>query len=148
MSQADCPFCRIADDPTVASIIVDTPDVLAFMDIDPVTPGHALVVPRSHAPMLADIPDPVATEMFAVARSIAAALRTSTLRCEGVNLFYADGAAALQEVFHAHLHVFPRHPDDGFAIEARWGTNPPREELDATAASIRRALGSAAHRST
>ena len=46
----------------------------------------------------------------------------SDLRCDGVNLFYADGEAAFQEVFHSHLHVFPRWEGDGFVINARWGS--------------------------
>ena len=57
-----------------------------------------------------------------------------------MNLFYADGEAAFQEVFHAHLHVFPRFADDGFVINARWGSDPSRPQLDATAAELRAAL--------
>ena len=57
-----------------------------------------------------------------------------------MNLFYADGEAAFQEVFHAHLHVFPRHAGDGFVISANWGSNPPRTELDANAAKVIAAL--------
>ena len=51
-------------------------------------------------------------------------MRRSPLPSEGVNLFYADGEAAFQEVFHSHLHVFPRSAGDGFRISARWGSNP------------------------
>ncbi len=71
-----------------------------------------------------------------------AALRASGLRCEGVNLFLADGEAAFQEVVHVHLHVFPRYAGDGFTISADWSTRPPREALDATAVLL-----SAAYRS-
>ncbi|MEO6318762.1 MAG: HIT domain-containing protein [Acidimicrobiales bacterium] len=71
------------------------------------TPGHLLVIPKAHLPDLADLSDEVAGEMFSVARTMASALRRTTLRCDGVNLFYADGEAAFQEIFHAHLHVFP-----------------------------------------
>ena len=63
-------------------------------------------------------------------------MRRTDLRCEGVNLFYADGEAAFQEVFHSHLHVFPRFADDGFVITAKWGSDPGRAELDAIAAKI------------
>ena len=118
----------------------ESPTVLAFMDIDPVTAGHVLVVPKAHLPGLADLPDDLAAEMFAVARTVAAALRKSSLTCEGVNLFYADGAAASQEVFHSHLHVFPRHAGDGFTIRARWGSNPSRAELDGHADDLRTAV--------
>lgn len=131
-----CVFCGIVAGELPVSTVADTGAVLAFMDIDPVTPGHVLVIPREHLPDLADLTDDLAGEMMAVARRVAAALRRSDLRCEGVNLFYADGEAAFQEVFHAHLHVFPRYDDDGFTIGARWGSNPSRDELDAIAADL------------
>ncbi|MCC2323518.1 HIT family protein [Cellulomonas sp. zg-B89] len=136
----DCVFCGIVERRLDASVVHESANVLAIMDIDPVTPGHVLVLPRAHLPELADLDDDLAAEMFAVARSVAAALRRSPLRSEGVNLFYADGEAAFQEVFHSHLHVFPRFADDGFTIGARWGSNPSRAELDANAATLRAEL--------
>ncbi|GAA4428262.1 hypothetical protein GCM10023169_29200 [Georgenia halophila] len=63
-------------------------------------------------------------EMFTVARSMSAALRESSLTCEGINFFDADGDAAFQEVFQPHLHVFPCYAGDGFAISARWASDP------------------------
>ncbi len=133
----DCVFCRIAARQLAASYVAESPTVLAVMDIDPVTAGHVLVIPRAHLPGLADLSDDLAAEMFAVARSVAAALRRSSLRCEGVNLLYADGEAAFQEVFHSHLHVVPRYVGDGFTIDARWGSSPARAELEANAEAIR-----------
>ena len=76
--------------------------------------------------------------MFTVAQRLAAALRVSVLLCEGVNLFLADGEAAGQEVFHIHLHVFPRFAGDSFRIRADWSVMPSRAELDEIAARIRR----------
>lgn len=140
MTTDDCLLCGIVERRLESSVVHESARVLAIMDIDPVTPGHVLVLPRAHLPALADLDDDLAAEMFAVARSVAAALRRSPLRSEGVNLFYADGAAAFQEVFHSHLHVFPRFADDGFTIGARWGSNPPRAELDTHAATIRALL--------
>ena len=140
MTTDSCVFCRIVAGELPSSVVAESPTVLAFMDIAPVTPGHALVIPKVHLPDLADLPDEVADEMFAVARSVAAALRSSSLRCEGVNLFYADGEAAFQEVFHSHLHVFPRTAGDGFTIGARWGSEPERAALDRDAEAIRAAL--------
>lgn len=114
----------------------------AFVDIQPVNPGHLLVIPTRHAPYLADLDPSTAGHLMAVAQRLAAALRTSGLRCEGVNLFLADGEAAMQEVFRVHLHVFPRFAGDGFGL--RFGPDylklPPREALEAAAAQIRRAL--------
>lgn len=143
MTPDDCVFCRIVRGEVRASRVTESDAVLAIMDIDPVTAGHVLVMPKAHLPALSDLSDELADEMFAMARGVAAALRRAPVRCEGVNLLYADGEAAFQEVFHAHLHVFPRYPGDGFTVDARWGSRPPREELDAHAEALRAAIGDA-----
>lgn len=141
MSDSDeCVFCAIASGGVEASRVAESPRVLAFMDIDPVTAGHVLVIPKEHLTGLANLSDAIAGEMLATARRVAAALRASCLRCEGVNLFVADGEAAGQEVPHAHLHVFPRYAGDGFTLSARWGSAPTRGELDERARAIRSAL--------
>ena len=137
MAETQCVFCEILSGELPSSLVYDGERIVAFMEINPVTPGHALVVPRRHLPYLADLTSELAGEMMIIAQRLAAALRRSSLRTEGVNLFYADGEAAFQEVFHAHLHVIPRFSDDGFVIGARWGTNPSRAELDRQAAEIR-----------
>lgn len=136
-------FCEIVAGRAPASVVYADHLVTAFLDIQPVTPGHLLVVPRVHLATLAELPDNVAERVFRVGRRLAAALRIADPRCAGINLFVADGEAAWQEVFHHHLHVIPRWPGDGFLIGARaWDEPPPgREELDAHAATIRAALG-------
>ncbi|HEX7196291.1 MAG TPA: HIT family protein [Candidatus Limnocylindria bacterium] len=136
MTSDDCVFCGIVDGSVPSSPLVDTGTVLAFMDTDPVTPGHMLVIPKEHLPDLADLSEDLAAEMMVVALRLAAAVRRTDLRSDGVNLFYADGEAAFQEVFHAHLHVFPRYADDGFTLTANWGSDPSREELDRNAAKL------------
>lgn len=132
----NCVFCAIVAGRAEASFVHRDETVVAFMDINPVTPGHLLVAPRQHLPALADLDQETATRMFTLATELAAAIRASDLRSEGINLFYADGKAAFQEVFHAHLHVFPRYAEDGFTIDANWGTNPSRDDLDAIAVNI------------
>ena len=112
---------------------------MAFLDIRPVNTGHLLVVPRAHADGLGDLPERTGSAMFAAAHRLAKALRGSGLRCDGINLFLADGAVAGQEVDHVHLHVIPRFAEDGFKISARW-LSPDRAELDATAERIRTSL--------
>lgn len=143
MTTDACVLCRIVARESDASVVFESATVLAIMDINPVTAGHVLVLPKAHLPGLADLDDEVAAEMFAIARAVAAALGRSFLPCEGVNLFYADGEAAFQEVFHSHLHVFPRYRGDGFTISARWGSNPDRSQLDAHAAAISAGLENA-----
>lgn len=132
-----CVFCDIVAGNAPASVVYEDDRVLAILDINPVTPGHLLVIPKRHAPYLADLDEEAGARMFVVAMRLAAALRGSGLRCDGINLFLADGEAAFQEVFHAHLHVFPRYPGDGFAIRADWSRSPSRADLDAIAARLR-----------
>lgn len=141
MSADDCIFCRVVAGTVESSRVYEDDEVLAFMDIQPVTDGHLLVIPKRHAPYLADLDAQLGMSMFRVGQRLAAALRTSGLPCEGVNLFLADGEAAFQEIFHVHLHVFPRIPGDGFRIEADWRQRP-RAELDNAAERIQNSMAS------
>ena len=136
----DCVFCQIVAGELEASVVHDDERTLVFLDIRPVTAGHLLVVPRRHASSLAELDPQDGAELFRVGQGAAAALRRSGLRCEGVNFFLADGAAAGQDVFHVHLHVFARFPGDGFGLQLPpdYGIRP-REELDAAAMALRQA---------
>lgn len=136
----DCVFCAIVAGEGPASIVYEDELSVAFMDSGPVNPGHVLVVPREHAPFLADLDEDTGAHLFRVAMRTASAIRRSGVRCEGINVFLADGEAAFQEVFHLHLHVFPRFRGDSFRIDADWSVKPSRAELDAVAAQIRSAL--------
>lgn len=137
----DCIFCRILAGELPGSFVHRDDDVAAFMDIQPVNPGHLLVVPVRHATYLADLDAATAGRLMQVAHGLTAAVRASGLRCEGVNLFLADGEAAMQEVLHVHLHVFPRFAGDGFGLRfgPHYRDRPAREALDQAADQIRRA---------
>jgi len=139
MEAQGCVFCAIIVGRAEASFVYADDAVVAFMDIRPATPGHVLVVPRLHVPHLDDLDEDLGAMVWRVAHRTARALRRSGLRADGVNLFLADGEAAFQEIFHAHLHVVPRYPGDGCRIEADWQRRE-RSELDANAAVIGRAL--------
>ena len=136
-----CVFCDIVADEAPRSVVAEDELTLAFMDNLPVTPGHLLVVPKNHATYLGDLPRETAGAMMQTAQRCAAALRASPLRTEGINLFLADGAAAGQEVFHAHLHVLPRFVGDGFSLDIRYDPPPARGQLDEHAAAIAAMLG-------
>lgn len=139
---AHCIFCRILNGEAPGSFVYRDGHVAAFMDIQPVTPGHVLVVPLRHAAYLEDLDPEDGGRMFQVAQKISRALFKCDVRCEGTNLFLANGAAAGQEVFHAHLHVLPRYRGDefGFRFGPHYGIHPPRAELDALALQVRSAL--------
>jgi histidine triad (HIT) family protein len=139
----DCIFCRILAGDLPGSFVSRDDQVAAFMDIQPVNLGHVLVVPVRHGAFLADIDADTAAAVMRVGHRVAAAIRASDVRCEGINLFLADGEAAMQEVFHVHLHIFPRFPGDGFGLRfsPEYHTRrPAREDLDRTALSIRQAI--------
>ncbi len=133
-----CVFCAISAGQAPASVVYQDDDIMAFMDIRPVNQGHLLVIPRRHATDLAELDEQIGARCFTVAQRLAAGLRRSGVRCEGINLFLADGVAAGQEVFHVHLHVIPRYAGDGFRLIITYPPFPPdRPELDTLAARIR-----------
>ncbi len=137
-----CSFCQILSGALPGTFVYRDTQCAAFMDTRPVNPGHLLVVPVQHAPYLADLSSRDAGRLMEIAHGLAATVRASGLRCEGVNLFLADGEAAMQEVFHVHLHVIPRYAGDGFGL--RFGPNyvtRSRTEIEETAARIRPRLG-------
>ena len=140
--ESACIFCGLLRGESEASFIYRDDSCAAFMDIQPVNPGHMLVIPNRHAPFLADLKAEEGAQIFRVAQRLAAALRESGIRCEGVNFFLADGEAAMQEVFHVHLHVFPRYAGDGFGLRfpPTYAQKPERKELSMVAEKIKHAL--------
>jgi histidine triad (HIT) family protein len=139
---AACIFCRIVAGREKASFVAQGTDAVAFLDLHPINEGHTLVVPRKHAPSIGEVDEVAAVAMWSMARRIAAALRVSGLRCEALNFFLADGAAAGQEVFHSHLHVIPRFEGDGFGIKfpPHYGAAAERKALDDIAARLRKRM--------
>ena len=138
----ECIFCQIVHGNAKAAVVYTDDLVTAFMDIQPVNPGHVLIVPNAHAADLAELPEETGAHLFRVAQRVSAALRRSGLQCEGVNFFLADGEAAMQEVFHVHLHVIPRYKGDGFGLKfaQRYFTRPPQAEIDQAAEKVRRQI--------
>lgn len=132
----ECVFCDIVERKCEASIFYEDDIVLGFMTIGPVTTGHAMVIPKAHVPYLSDMDEETGRHLFKITQRTAAAIRASGVRCEGINLFLADGEAAFQDVFHLHMHVFPRYKGDSFKLDADWSVKPPRQELDSVAAQI------------
>jgi histidine triad (HIT) family protein len=138
-------FEQIVAGAAEASFVYRDDKVAAVMDIQPLNPGHVLVIPLEPARFLCELKDDIAAHMFLIGKRVAEAIRRTTLECEGVHFFLADGAAAGQEIPHVHLHVVPRHGKDGFGLNLpeRYFKLPPRSALEAAAKSIREALKSA-----
>jgi histidine triad (HIT) family protein len=133
----DCIFCRIVTGRQPAVRVLETPRVLAFLDIAPVNYGHTLVIPKEHYQNLLDLPDEVWTEMGQVSRRIAQALKT-VFYAQGINLGMNNFEAAGQVVFHAHLHVIPRYFSDGLRLFPQ-GDYPPGD-MEKVGSQLRQAL--------
>ena len=111
----DCLFCKIVAGELPGEIIDSDAKTVAFMDINPATPGHALVIPRAHSKDLMEISDEDLAACTIAARRLAKTM-ADTLDPEGFNVLNCCGAAAWQSVFHFHLHVVPRRHDDPLTL--------------------------------
>jgi histidine triad (HIT) family protein len=109
-----CVFCKILAGSIPSARVLETDEVVAFLDIGPLTPGHTLVVPKAHHPNLPAMPDDVAAAVGAVLPRICRAVKAAT-GAEGLNVLVNTGAVAGQSVEHVHWHVIPRRFDDGIA---------------------------------
>ncbi|MBM3666133.1 MAG: HIT family protein [Actinobacteria bacterium] len=132
---SDCLFCGIVEG-SIPSQTVDSDErTVSFMDINPATPGHALVVPRAHSTDLIEI-DPEDLAAASVAAQRLARRMEEVLEPDGFNLLNACRPAAWQTVFHYHWHVIPRYEDD--PLELPWiPRGGPEEEIAAIAAKLR-----------
>jgi histidine triad (HIT) family protein len=121
MADPDCLFCGIVAG-SIPSETVDSDErTVAFMDINPATPGHALVVPRRHSADLLEIgEEDLSATMFAAQR-LSRRIK-DVLDADGIDLINACGAAAWQTVFHFHIHVVPRYQDD--PLKLPWVPEP------------------------
>ncbi len=135
-----CVFCRIVAGTGPVSLVYEDDLVLVFPTLHPVNQGHLFIVPKRHCETLQDLDEPTAAHAMTVAKRMAAAIRASGVKCEGINLFVADGEPAGQEVPHFHLHVYPRYQGDGFGFrydQDRHFVQIDRNQMDMVAAEIR-----------
>ncbi len=109
-AEPDCVFCGIVAGTIPSTTIARSERAIAFMDINPVTPGHALVVPRAHAVDLHDVTAEDLAACVELAQEVAGRAK-ERLEADGVNLLNCSGVAAWQTVFHFHVHVIPRFKD-------------------------------------
>ena len=133
-SDPDCLFCKIVAGEIPATRVHEDEATVAFMDINPATRGHLLVVPRRHSRDLHDIPEDDLAAVTAAGKLLAGRV-VERLGADGVNLHQATGEAAWQTVFHFHLHVIPRYQGDPLRLP--WVPAPgDREEIAAAAAEL------------
>src|SRR5215218_4279504 len=126
----DCIFCGIVAGEVPAHKVDEDEHTVAFMDLNPWTRGHALVVPRRHTPNLYEIDDADLRHTAVAARRLARRMR-DRLGCDGINVLNAAEPAAWQTVFHFHLHVIPRYDDDPLQLPVR-----PQQAAQAALAEV------------
>ena len=133
----DCLFCGIVSGDVPAQIVDSDEHTVAFMDINPATDGHALVVPRRHSANLLEISDEDLERTVVAARRLARRI-DAALDPDGLNVINSCGAAAWQTIYHFHLHVIPRYEDD--PLKLPWVPGPgDADQIAAVAAKIREA---------
>ena len=135
----DCPFCGIASDKASASIVYEDENVLAFMDLNPASVGHTLVIPRQHWENIYDVPEETLADVVAVVKKVSVAVN-KTVGADGIKVIQLNGRAAGQVVFHLHFHVIPASSKSGVMMGHRGRVAYGRAELDETARKIREKL--------
>jgi len=134
---SDCLFCGIVAGDVPAQIVDSDDHTVAFMDINPATPGHALVVPRAHSADLIEVSDDDLERTTVAARRLAKRMQ-AVLEPAGFNVLNSCGSAAWQTIYHFHLHVIPRYEDD--PLKLPWVPGPGKaDEIEALADRIREA---------
>jgi histidine triad (HIT) family protein len=134
----DCIFCKIVRGEAPATMVLEDEHTIAFMDIGHVNPGHTIVALKAHVETIYGLDDEQAGAIFRAATRIAKAAKRA-LAPAGMTLLQANEVAGWQTVPHFHLHVLPRHANDGAALT--WpAKRPPREDLERYAGQIRAAL--------
>lgn len=115
----DCIFCKIIKGEIPCIKVFESENVFAFLDINPLTEGHCLVIPKSHFENIFDIDKGILQEIICIAKDLAENAKRN-LGAKGAQLMNASGQAAEQSVFHFHLHVVPRYEDDDLMMNNWW----------------------------
>lgn len=121
---AECIFCKIINKELPSHVVFEDDQVIAFLDIHPVNPGHVLVVPKVHSDNFLEMSNEDLNELMKKVKQIAPAVQKS-VKAEACNIMINSGRAAGQLVYHTHIHIIPRFPADGHKHWHREG-----DELD------------------
>ncbi|MEK7567594.1 MAG: HIT family protein [Patescibacteria group bacterium] len=132
-----CLFCKIIAKEIPSEVIYENEDTFAFLDINPLHPGHTLIVPKEHSENILEISEKSYKAIAKTARIVAKAIKTG-LKPDGVNVHMNNESAAGQVIFHTHLHVIPRYIDDGFLPWHK--SNHSQEEITAAGEKIKSSL--------
>lgn len=136
---SDCIFCKIINGEIPAIKVYEDKDTLAFLDIQPVSLGHTLVVPKGHSDNLGELPDDMICPLFDTVRKVARAL-SEAIEVPAYNVVINVGPEAGQEIHHTHVHIIPREEGDG--LQAWPKIEVTEEQMDRAAEKIRLAAAS------
>ncbi|MDO4519050.1 MAG: HIT family protein [Eubacteriales bacterium] len=118
---SDCIFCKIANGEIPSATLYEDEEFRVLLDLGPASKGHALILPKTHAANIYELPDETAGKAMILAKKMAAKM-TDALKCDGFNILQNNGEAAGQTVFHFHMHLIPRYANDGVGISWEPGT--------------------------
>ena len=131
----DCLFCKIASKEIPAEVIYENGGVVAFLDINPMTLGHTVIIPKNHAGNILDLPDDEVEPTFLAVKYVTGML-TRALNPEGFTIGVNHGRMSGQTVPHLHIHVIPRYSGDGGGSIHSVVKYPPKEEIEETKKKI------------
>ncbi len=131
----ECIFCKLAHGEIPTNQIYEDEDFKVIMDANPASKGHCIILPKTHAANIFELPEEYCAKIFSVAKKCAAVLM-KVLGCDGINVLQNNGEAAGQTVFHLHVHLIPRYQGD--SVNIRWTAQPASEDLAALAEEIRK----------
>lgn len=135
----DCIFCGIIHGEVESNVVYEDGEVMAFLDANPISKGHTLVLPKRHVERLTDLDEGTTSRLFNAVREVSGAIQHS-LGPPGINVLQNNGKTAGQEVSHVHVHVIPRYGREGFEVNWTSIELESEEALEITG-KIRRRLG-------
>lgn len=109
--KSDCIFCKIAKGEVPSRKIYENKKVIAFLDVNPISKGHTLVIPKKHFENIFEINESDLKEIISASKRISLLLKDK-LNAKGINILHASGKEAQQSVFHFHIHIIPRYQND------------------------------------
>ncbi len=132
----DCIFCKLAHGKIPAASIYEDDDFKVILDASPASRGHSIILPKTHADNIFELPDEYCEKIFKVAKKCGAAIKNA-FGYDGLNVLQNNGEAAGQTVFHLHVHLIPRNEDDGITIKYVPNTNKDDDEIKETVEKIK-----------
>lgn len=131
----NCIFCKLAGGDIPTNAVYEDEDFKVILDASPASRGHCIILPKTHAADIFELPEEYCEKIMSVAKKCAGVLR-KVLSCDGINILQNNGEAAGQTVFHLHVHLIPRYKDD--KVHIKWTENEQTGDLEALAEEIRR----------